>query len=106
MRYAIIEAGGRQIWVKPGQFYDINYITAQPGDIIKLNRVLLINTNDQVIIGKPCIKNFYIKAKILKHIKSKKTVVFKMKAKKNQQTKTGHRQNKTRIFIEQVVNLN
>lgn len=106
MKYAIIEAGGKQMWVKPGQFYDINHVAAQPGDIIKLNRVLVVNINSKILIGKPCIKNLYIKAKILKHVKAKKHIIFKMKAKKNQQTKRGHRQNMTRILIEQIVNLN
>ena len=102
MTYAIIEAGGKQIWIKPGEFYDINHINAEPGDTIKLNRILLTNIENRITIGNPCIKSAVIQAKVLKHLKNKKIIVFKMKAKKNVKTKKGHRQNLTRILIEKI----
>ena len=104
MTYAIIEAGGKQIWIQPGKFYDLNYIKAEPGDIIKLNRVLLVNTTDGVSVGRPCVKSAVIKAKVLKHLKGKKIIVFKMKAKKNSKSKNGHRQLLTRLLIEEILN--
>ena len=51
MIYAIIEASGKQIWIQPGCFYDINKIDAKPGEIIKLEKTLLINNNTKVFIG-------------------------------------------------------
>lgn len=102
MRYAIIEIGGRQIWVEPGKFYDVNHIKGEPGDIVNLQRVLLVHQEEVTIIGKPCITSINIRATILKHFKDKKVIVFKMKSKKNTRVKHGHRQQLTRLFIEEI----
>nr|QCI08180.1 ribosomal protein L21 [Pterothamnion crispum] len=103
MIYAIVEAGGRQIWVQPGRFYDLNYIDGQPGDIISLNRVLFYCREGSVQIGKPCLDNLSIKTKILKHIRGRKLIVFKMKPKKNMRVKKGHRQELTRVLVEDII---
>lgn len=104
MTYAIIETSGRQFWVEPGKFYDINYINAEPGDLVNFRRVLIVQQEDKTSIGNPCIPSVQIKGKILKHLKSKKITVFKMKAKKNSKTKQGHRQKLTRVLIEEISN--
>ena len=103
MLYAIVEASGRQIWVEPGKFYDVNHINGEPGDIVNLKRILLINKDHDVIIGSPCIKHAYIQAKILKHLQNKKITVFKMKSKKNHKMKKGHRQKLTRLLIQHIL---
>lgn len=102
MTYAIIDAGGKQIWIQAGRFYDLNYIKGEPGDIVNLNRVLLINKKGDIQIGTPCIESVKIKAKILKHLKGKKITVFKMKPKKNSKSKQGHRQKLTRLLIQDI----
>lgn len=102
MNYAIVEASGKQVWVQVGQFYDLNYINGEPGDIIYLNRVLFLNYNNQVQIGTPCLNAIKLKATIVKHLKGRKIIVFKMKPKKNVRSKNGHRQKLTRILIEKV----
>ena len=102
MIYAIIEASGRQLWVQPGNFYDLNYISGEPGDTIHLNRVLFYCNDDVVKIGHPCIDDIYVKTKILKHFRGRKVTVFKMKSKKNVRIKNGHRQNLTRLFVENI----
>nr|YP_009019536.1 50S ribosomal protein L21 [Gracilaria salicornia]AHH24504.1 50S ribosomal protein L21 [Gracilaria salicornia]UAD87520.1 ribosomal protein L21 [Gracilaria salicornia] len=101
MVYAIIEADGKQIWVEPGKYYDINYIPGEPGDYIQLNKVLAMKQENSIYLGKPCIKSAVIKARILKHIKGKKITVFKAKPKKNCRKKKGHRQKITRLLIEE-----
>lgn len=104
MNYAIIEASGTQILIKPGQFYDINYINAQPGDVVRFNRILLLNQDNQIAIGHPCLEYVRVKAKVLKHLKGKKITVFKMKSKKNSKVKQGHRQKLTRVLVEEILN--
>lgn len=105
MNYAIIEASGKQLFVKPGQFYDVNYISAQPGDIIRFNRVLLLRQESKILVGNPCLSSIKVRAKVLKHIKAKKITVFKMKRKKNVKVKQGHRQKMTRVLVENIVNI-
>lgn len=103
MIYAIIEASGRQLWVQPGYFYDLNHISGEPGDIIHLNRVLFYCKDQTVKIGHPCLDSTYVKTKILKHFKGRKVTIFKMKSKKNMRVKNGHRQSLTRLFIEHII---
>jgi large subunit ribosomal protein L21 len=102
MIYAILEASGRQVWIQPGKFYDLNKITAKPGEYIKLEKILFIKNLNEVKVGTPCIPGMYIKAKILKHLKGRKITVFKMKPKKNMRSKNGHRQELSRILIESI----
>lgn len=102
MNYAIIDASGKQFWVEKGKFYDLDYINGLPGDIINLNRVLLIAQEGIVKIGKPCLENSFVKVSILKHLKGRKITVFKMKPKKNSRSKQGHRQQLTRVLVREI----
>lgn len=102
MIYAILEASGRQIWVQPGRFYDINKVPVDPGEYIKFEKILFFKNHEDIKIGKPCIPNLYIKGKILKHLKGRKITVFKMKPKKNMSSKNGHRQELSRVLIESI----
>nr|YP_009391568.1 ribosomal protein L21 [Laurenciella marilzae]ARW59712.1 ribosomal protein L21 [Laurenciella marilzae] len=103
MVYAVVELSGSQIVVEPGKFYDVNYVQAEPGDIIKLNRVLLLAQSKNFTFGSPCLSNVIVKAKILRHFKGKKLTVFKVKPKKNNRIKNGHRQKLTRILVEKIL---
>nr|YP_010902791.1 ribosomal protein L21 [Hypnea flava]WCH54845.1 ribosomal protein L21 [Hypnea flava] len=102
MNYAIIEASGKQLWIEEGKFYDLNYIPGEPGDLIKLHKILLVNNKNNIYIGHPCVTSITIKAKILRHMKGKKLTVFKIKPKKNNKSKQGHRQKLTRLLIEKI----
>lgn len=103
MTYAIVEVGGGQLIVEPGRFYDLNYIHADPGDNINLNRVLFVSKDSKYYVGKPCLSQTYIKATVLRHFSGNKITVFKMKSKKNSRFRRGHRQKLTRVFIEEIV---
>nr|YP_009295202.1 ribosomal protein L21 [Dasya binghamiae]AOH77214.1 ribosomal protein L21 [Dasya binghamiae] len=103
INYAIVEAGGKQLWVETGKFYDLNYIPGNPGDLIYLNRVLFIYKNNLFKIGMPCLKSSCVKTKILKHIRGRKLIVFKIKPKKNDRCKKGHRQQLTRLLVEEII---
>lgn len=102
MVYAIIQIGGKQLWVQAGRFYDVNQLKVNPGETILLNRILLLNRNGHIKVGSPCLANINIRAKVLKHFKSRKVTVFKMKSKKNMQSKQGYRQNCTRLLIQEI----
>lgn len=103
MVYAVVELGGSQMIVEPGKFYDVNYLKADPGDVINLNRVLLFAQSENFDIGYPCLTSVIVKAKVLRHLKGKKITVFKVKPKKNNRVKMGHRQRLTRILIEKIL---
>ena len=103
MKYAIIEISGRQLWVENNKYYDVNRIPIELGNRIIFNRVLLINNNGNLNIGKPYLKNVRVEGKILKHLRDSKIIVYKMRSKKKTRKKTGHRQNLTRILIEKII---
>lgn len=100
MKYAIVEISGRQFWVETGKYYDLNRIPTDLGKKILLTRVLLLNNNDQLFIGQPYVTNVTIKGKVLKHLRSQKSIVYKMRPKKKTRKKQGHRQELTRVLIE------
>ena len=102
MKYAIVEISGRQFWLEVGKFYDFNKIPTELGKEIFLNRILLVNNEGKISIGQPYLKNVRIQGKILQHLRSKKTIIYKMRAKKKTRRKQGHRQELTRVLIENI----
>ena len=103
MKYAIVEISGRQFWIETGKYYDFNRIPTKLGKQIILNRVLLLNNEGDVLIGKPYLETVKIKGKILEHLRGKKTIVYKMRPKKKTRKKQGHRQELTRVLIEDII---
>jgi large subunit ribosomal protein L21 len=103
MKYAIVEISGRQFWIETGKYYDFNRIPTELGKQIILNRVLLLNNDGDLLIGKPYLETVKIKGKILEHLRGKKTIVYKMKPKKKTRKKQGHRQELTRVLIEDII---
>ena len=103
MKYAIVEISGRQFWIETGKYYDFNRISTELNKQITLNRVLLLNNEGDVFIGKPYLESVKIKGKILEHLRGKKTIVYKMRPKKKTRKKQGHRQELTRVLIEDII---
>ena len=102
MKYAIVEISGRQFWIEMCKYYDLNRIPIKIGEEIILNRVLLCNNDGDVLVGKPYLNNVKITGKILQHLRGNKTVVYKMRPKKKTRKKQGHRQELTRVLIENI----
>ena len=102
MKYAIVEISGRQFWIETGKYYDFNRISTELGKEITLNRVLLLNNEGEVLIGKPYLESVKVKGKILEHLRGKKIIVYKMRPKKKTRRKQGHRQELTRVLIEDI----
>lgn len=102
MKYAIVEISGKQFWVETGKFYDFNKIPTELGKEIILNRVLLFNNEGNLFIGQPYLENVKIQGKILQHLRGKKKIIYKMRSKKKTRCKQGHRQELTRVLIEDI----
>jgi large subunit ribosomal protein L21 len=102
MKYAIVEISGRQFWVEVGKYYDLNRIPTTLGKEVILNRVLLVNNEGEISIGKPYLNSVKVQGKILEHLRGRKTIVYKMRAKKKTRKKQGHRQELTRVLIEEI----
>jgi large subunit ribosomal protein L21 len=99
--YAIIETGGKQIKVEEGQEIYIEKIDAQEGETVTFDKVLFVG-GETVKIGNPTVEGATVTAKVQKHGRQKKIIVFKYKAKKNYRRKQGHRQPYTKVVIEKI----
>jgi large subunit ribosomal protein L21 len=100
--YAVIKTGGKQYCVTPGEQLQVEKIAGEVGDAVTFDQVLLTSDGEAVQVGKPFIENAKVVAKIARHGKGRKIVVFKYKRRKNYRRKRGHRQPFTLIKIENI----
>jgi large subunit ribosomal protein L21 len=99
--YAIIDTGGKQIKVQEGQEIYIEKIDAAEGETVTFDKVLFVG-GDTIKVGNPTVEGATVTAKVEKHGRQKKIVVFKYKPKKNYRRKQGHRQPYTKVVIEKI----
>jgi large subunit ribosomal protein L21 len=100
--YAIVETGGKQYRVTPGDLLQVELLKVEKGEKLSLDKVLLVADDDGVKIGNPFLEGATVDATIMDHGKSKKVLVFKYKSKKNYRRLRGHRQNFTEIRIDSI----
>lgn len=98
--YAVIETGGKQYRVEPGQILRVEKLEAVKGDQVSFDKVLMFVDGESVRIGTPAIEGASVKGTVLVQDKARKIVVFKYKPKKRIRTKTGHRQPFTEVRID------
>lgn len=101
--YAIIETGGKQYRVSPGQTIDVERLAVAKGGTIELERVLLIADGKKVTVGAPLVSGAKVVATSQGEGKGDKIVVLKYKPKVRYRQKTGHRQRYTRLVIDKIV---
>lgn len=99
---AVIKTGGKQYIVKIGQKLKVEKLKEKEGSEVIFTEVLLLEKDGKIEIGTPFVKNAQVKAKILKHSKAKKKIVFKYKSKTRYKKKKGHRQPYTEIEILEI----
>jgi large subunit ribosomal protein L21 len=93
-----------QYRVERGQTLDVALLEAEPGSEIELNEVLLVsNAEAGVQVGAPLVEGASVRAQVLGDVKGKKIVVFRYRNKKRYRRRTGHRQQYTRIKINEIV---
>jgi large subunit ribosomal protein L21 len=100
--YAIVETGGKQYKVQEGEMLFIEKLTAEVGDSVTFDKVLAVSKDDSISFGSPLVNGATVVAKVIKHDKEKKIIVFKYKAKKGYRKKQGHRQPYTKVQIEKI----
>lgn len=100
--YAIVEIAGQQFKVKKDQKLYVNRLENAEGDSLSFTKVLLIDDDGKVQIGTPVVEDVVVTAKVLKHVKGDKVIVFKKKRRKGYKVKNGHRQHFTQIQIENI----
>jgi len=99
MKLAIIETGGKQYLVRPGDKIKIEKTAEDIGKEVVFDKVLLSVDDDKIQIGKPYLKTVKVKGKILEQGREKKKIVFRYHSKTRYRKKKGHRQYYTKIEI-------
>ena len=99
MIFAIIETGGKQYRVSPGQKIKVEKLDAKEGGSLVLDKVLLVAEGDDVKVGTPYIEGAKVETKVLRQGRGKKEIVFKYHSKTRYRKKKGHRQHFTELEI-------
>jgi len=100
--YAIVEIAGQQFKVEKDRYIYTHRLEANEGNILTFDKVLLTEDNGTVNVGKPTVSGAKVTAKVLGHAKGDKVIVFKKKRRKGYAKKNGHRQQFTKVLIEDI----
>ena len=100
--YAIVEIAGQQFLVEKKDEIFVHRLEGEAGSKVEFEEVLLLDDKGKVSVGKPHVEGSKVTGKIIDHVRGDKVIVFKKKKRKGFQKETGHRQDFTRILIENI----
>ena len=97
--YAIVQTGGKQYRVTPGDTLRVESLPGDEGDEVQLTDVLMVSNNGKVTLGSPTVPGAKVTAEVVGQGRGKKIIVFKYKAKTRYRRKNGHRQPYTELIV-------
>ncbi len=103
MKYAIIESGGKQYKAVEGASIDVDRLEVEVGAELQLENVLLVASEGTVSVGTPTVKGAAVKATVAGQVKGTKILVFRYKPQIRYRKRRGHRQQYTRLTINEIV---
>jgi len=101
--YAVVKTGGKQYRVSPGDSVEVEKLPYEVGQQVELDQVLLVANGNGAQIGQPLVEGAKVKATVTRQVKGRKIIVFKYRSSKRYRRKQGHRQNYTRLRIDEIV---
>lgn len=102
-KLAVIETGGKQYLVRPGQTLKVEKLKdAKEGDIVAFDKILLLIDGEEIKIGKPYIENATVSAAVKREGRAKKVTILRYKRKTRSRKKKGHRQPFTEVMIQEI----
>jgi len=101
--FAIVQTGGKQYRVAPGDILRVERLPGDRGDEVLIEQVLLVADADAIQVGQPLIEGARVVGEIVQQGKAKKIIVFKKKRRKKYRRKQGHRQLYTALQIKEIV---
>ncbi|HOK76155.1 MAG TPA: 50S ribosomal protein L21 [Verrucomicrobiota bacterium] len=101
--YAVFETGSKQYRVSEGDKIEVEKLTAESGQTVTFDRVLLVSKDDKVAVGTPIVAGAKVVADVVENKRGEKLVVWKMKRRKGYRRKAGHRQSLTVLRVKQIV---
>jgi large subunit ribosomal protein L21 len=100
--YAVIQTGGKQYRVSPGESIDVEKLPHAVGEQIELERVLLVADGAGTQIGQPLVAGARVKATVTRQAAGRKVIVFKFRRNNRYRRTKGHRQDYTRLRIDEI----
>ena len=100
--FAVVEILGQQFKVEKNQKLLVNKLNEKEGSKVSFDNVLLIDNGNDFSLGTPKLEGCFVEAKIIKHVKGDKVIVFKKKRRKGYRVKNGHKQHLSEILIESI----
>ena len=101
--YAVVEIAGQQYKVNPSEKLYVPRLEGDVDSTVTFEKVLLLADDKSVKVGNPVVSGASVAAKVLAHVKDDKVTVFKKKRRKGYRVKRGHRQQYTRLQIDEIV---
>ncbi len=101
--FAVIRTGGKQYRVQEGDILEVEKLRKKEGQKVVFKEVLLVEDGDSVLLGMPLVDKAQVKAEVVENFKDEKIIIFKKKRRKQYRRTTGHRQELTRVKIEQII---
>jgi len=97
--YAVIQTGGKQYRVAEGDIVRVELLEKELKEAFSFDRVLLVDNEGELNIGKPTIAGATVTAEVIGHDRRKKVFIFKKKRTTTYQRTQGHRQGYTEVRI-------
>jgi len=97
--HAVIQTGGKQYRVAPGDTVRVELLSAAEGDPVELSDVLLVSDGDDVKVGTPRVEGATVQGRVVQHARARKIEIIKFRRRKHSRTRTGHRQHYTEVEI-------
>ena len=100
--YAIIETGGKQYTVAPGDTVRVEKISSEPGAVVDIGKVLAVVDGEKTAIGDPYVRGAEVKAEVVGNGKARKVLVYKKRPRRVYEKLRGHRQPFTTLKIKEI----
>ena len=100
--YAVVRIAGSQHVVREGETLTVPRLDVDAGNSVKFDDILMIRTDDGVLIGRPTVPNATVEATVIGEVRAAKVTSFKFTRRENYRRRKGHRQSLTRIKITKV----
>jgi large subunit ribosomal protein L21 len=100
--YAVVRTGGKEYKISKGDVIRVEKLEGKVGDPVKLSDVLMVSDGTETRVGEPQLSQAVVTGEIVQQVKGQKTLIFKMKRRKNYRRLRGHRQNYTTIKVNDI----
>jgi len=100
--YAIVETGGKQYRVQPGEVLQVESLPGEVGAVVELKQVRLVQGDAGLLVGRPWVQQARVTAEIIRQGRTRSMMVFKKKRRKNYRRTKGHRQGFTKLRITDI----